>query len=157
MASTGFWKLAAEDPERIALIGPDDEPHTAGELLAAANRIANGLRALGLHNGDTVAAVLPNGLEMVELYLAALQIGLYLTPINHHLVGPEIAYIVGDSGAKVFVTHGRFADEATAAVKELGFPAATSFAVAGDDGVVPPGFRPFDELGAGQPDTAPPD
>jgi len=157
MASTGFWKLAAEDPERIALIGPDDDAHTAGELLAASNRIANGLRALGLHNGDTVAAVLPNGLEMVELYLAALQIGLYLTPINHHLVGPEIAYIVGDSGAKVFVTHGRFADEATAAVKELGFPEEASFAVAGDDGVVPPGFRPFEELGAGQPDTPPPD
>ena len=157
MASTGFWKLAAADPERIALIDPDDEAHTAGELLAACNRIANGLRALGLHNGDTVAAVLPNGLEMVELYLAALQIGLYLTPINHHLVGPEIAYIVGDSGAKVFVTHGRFADEATAAVEGAGLPQAASFAVAGDDGVVRPGFRPYEELGAGQPDTPPPD
>ena len=34
-----------------------------------------------------VATLLPNGAEMIELYLAALQAGWYLVPINHHLVG----------------------------------------------------------------------
>ncbi len=34
---------------------------------------------------------------MIELYLAATQAGLYLVPINHHLAGPEIAYILADS------------------------------------------------------------
>jgi long-chain acyl-CoA synthetase len=57
-----------------------------------------------------VATVLPNGAEMLEIYLAALQAGWYLVPINHHLVAPEIAYILKDSGAKVFVAHERFAD-----------------------------------------------
>ena len=33
---------------------------------------------------------------MIELYLAATQAGFFLTPINHHLTAPEIAYIVGD-------------------------------------------------------------
>ncbi|MCX8102737.1 MAG: AMP-binding protein, partial [Geminicoccaceae bacterium] len=59
----------------------------------ALGQVLHSLRALGLEQGDTVACVLPNGLEFIELYLAALQIGLYFTPINHHLVGPEIAYI----------------------------------------------------------------
>ena len=69
---------------------------TAGELAALANRIANGLQALGVRPDDTVAVVLPNCVEMLAAYLAGTQIGLYLTPINHHLVGPEIAYIVND-------------------------------------------------------------
>src|SRR5688500_6393605 len=115
MGDLGFWRLAEAKPERVALIDPDGGSHTAGELLARANRTAHGLRSLGLGRGDTVAVVLPNGLEMFDVYLAALQIGAYITPINHHLVGPEIAYILGDSEAKVFVSHERFAGPAAAA------------------------------------------
>ena len=146
----GFWNLATEDPERVALITPDELEHTAGELLAAANQVSHGLRALGLETGDTVACVLPNGLAMMELYLGALQIGLYLTPINHHLVGPEIAYIVNDSDAKVLVTDALFADEITKAVTEIDLPESGRFAVGDIDG-----FRPFAELKEGQPTTAP--
>ena len=60
--------------------------------------------------------------EVFELYLAVPQAGFYLVPINYHLVGPEIAYIVHDCEAKVFVAHERFADAASAAADEIGFP-----------------------------------
>jgi long-chain acyl-CoA synthetase len=152
MGDLGFWRLAEAHPERVAIIDPDGGEHTAGEMLARANRTAHGLRALGVGPGDTVAVVMPNGLEMMDVYLAALQIGVYITPINHHLVGPEIAYILGDSEAKVFITHERFTEAATAAASELDFPAERRFAV----GTVE-GFRPYAELTDGQPDTAPPD
>jgi long-chain acyl-CoA synthetase len=148
----GFWRLAQADPDRTALVTPDGREHTAGELLAAANQVAHGLRALGLERGDTVAAVMPNGLEFLELYLGATQVGLYLTPINHHLVGPEIAYIVDDSDAKVLVGHERFAAELTKAAAEIDVPADGRFAVGSIDG-----FRPWAELTDGQPDTAPRD
>ena len=149
----GFWRMATADPERVALITPDGLEHTAGELLAAANQISHGLRALGLERGDTVAVVLPNSFEMLAVYLGATQIGLYLTPINHHLVGPEIAYIVNDSEAKVLVGHERFAAELEKATTELAtLPADHRFAV----GTVE-GFRPYAELPAGQPTTAPAD
>lgn len=157
MPSTGFWRLAAEDPDRIAVIDPDENPHTAGDLLAACNQVAHGLRALGLGNGDVVAMVVPNGIEMLELYLAAMQIGLYVTPINHHLVGPEIAHILADSGAKAFVAHGRFATECATAVAEVGFPADASFCIPGDEGETIPGFRAYAELKDGQPTTLPDD
>jgi acyl-CoA synthetase (AMP-forming)/AMP-acid ligase II len=107
MADLGFWRLAEADPAHLALVGPDGTERTAGELLAAANRAAHGLRALGLEAGDTVALLLPNSIELIEIYLGALQIGLYVTPINWHLVGPEVAYILSDSDAKVFVAHER--------------------------------------------------
>ncbi len=109
MTELGFWRMAQADPDRVALVAPDGTEHTAGELLAAANQVSHGLRALGCEVGDTVACVVPNGLEMLEYYLGATQIGLYITPINHHLVGPEIAYIVNDSDAKVLLGHERFA------------------------------------------------
>ena len=148
----GFWNLATEDPERVALVAQDGRSRTAGELLAAANQVSHGLRALGLETGDTVAVVLPNDLPMLEVYLGATQIGLYVTPINHHLVGPEIAYIVNDSDAKVFVTDERFADEIAKAMTEIDIPTTNLFAVGPIEG-----FRPYSELTAGQPTTAPAD
>src|SRR4051812_48515707 len=119
MAELGFFRQTAANPERVALIGPDGTEVTAGALAARANQVAHGLRALGLEKGDTVAVVVPNGVEMMELVLGAQQIGLYMTPINHHLVGPEIAYIVNDSDAKVLVGHERFADALVAAGEEI--------------------------------------
>ena len=74
---------------------------------------------------DTLALVLPNGVEMIAAYLAGTQIGCYVTPINHHLVGPEIAYIVSDSEAKVLIGHERFAERARPrSLAELGDAAA---------------------------------
>ncbi|MCU1356009.1 MAG: acyl-CoA synthetase [Acidimicrobiales bacterium] len=150
MADLGFWRLAEADPERVALVDPQGAEHTAGALVGRANQVARGLRAMGLEPGDTVAALLPNGAQFIELYLAALQVGLYFTPINTHLVGPEVAYIVADSDARVFVSHERFADAATAAADEADVPGDARFAV----GPVP-GFRSFDELGADQSTDAP--
>ena len=71
MSDYGFWNLAQKNPSRVALVEPDGRSVTAGELLAAANRLVHGLRALGLQQGDCVATVLPNGAPMIELYLAA--------------------------------------------------------------------------------------
>ena len=150
MSETGFWKLAEADPARIAVIEPDHTPVSAGDLLAGANQIVHGLRALGLEEGDVIAAVLPNSSTVLELFLAATQAGLYFTPINHHLAGPEIAYIVEDSEAKALFGHERFAGVLEKAVAELGYPPDRCFSV----GEVS-GFRPYDEIKAGQPTSRP--
>ena len=117
MAELGFWNLAHENPDFLAAVEADGTEITAGELLAAANQVARGLRALGLERGDCVATVLPNGREMLEVALGATQIGLYVTPINYHLTGPEIAYIVENSESKALVCSARYADVCTAAVQ----------------------------------------
>lgn len=131
MTETGFWRLAAADPDRIAVIDPEGSEVSAGELLRRSNQVANGLLAAGLTTGDTVATLLPNGLEMLEVYFGVMQIGLYLTPINHHLVGPEVAHILADSGAGVFVSHDRFADVAGTATAAAGLVADATFVVGG--------------------------
>jgi long-chain acyl-CoA synthetase len=148
----GVWTFARESPARLALVAPDGSELTFGELAARANQLAHGLRALGLRSGDTVAFALPSGAEVVALCLACLQTGLYAVPLNTHLVGPEIAYIVTDSETKAFIGHERFAAACQAAVEEVELPADRRFAV----GAIP-GFRSFDELASGQPDTRPAD
>lgn len=87
----GFWLHARQNPDAVAVIDPDGSEHTAGHILAAANRITHGLRALGLERGDAVAIMLPNGHEVIEVFMAVAQAGLYVTPLNWHLTAPEIA------------------------------------------------------------------
>ncbi|QUI35206.1 acyl-CoA synthetase [Streptomyces alfalfae] len=148
----GFWAQAAADPGRPVLVTPGGEQWTAGRLHAAVNQLVHGLRAAGLQRGDAFAVVLPNGVEFLTAYLAASQAGFYLVPVNHHLVGPEIAWIVTDSGAKALIAHERFAGAAAAAADEAALPATHRYAV-GDV----PGFRPYARLLEGQPDSAPAD
>ena len=149
----GFWDIAKARPDHLAIVDPDERHISAGELLASCNQVVHGLRAMGLQPGDAVAMLLPNSVEVFELFLALGQAGIYLIPINWHLVGPEIAYIVQDCEAKAFVAHARFADTAKAAADEIDFPAEGRFAVGGDID----GFRSYDELKAGQPTDTPGD
>ncbi|WP_156724865.1 acyl-CoA synthetase [Streptomyces apocyni] len=149
-APNGFWAQATADPERTILLAPDGTRWTAGELHADVNRLVRGLRAAGLERGDAFAVVLPNGVEFISAYLAAAQAGLYLVPVNHHLVGPEIAWIVSDSGAKVLIAHERFADAATAAADEAKLPASHRYTVG-----TAQGFRPYAELLDGHQDSVP--
>jgi long-chain acyl-CoA synthetase len=153
MASLGFWKLAQEHPSHRAVIDPEGRETTAGALLGAANRVVHGLRARGLRAGDTVAVVLGNEIAMLELFLAAWQAGLYITPLNAHLTAPEIAYILGDCDAKAIVCGARTAEATSRAARECGaIGRAACFTTGGE---VPPGFQPYEELTRGQPDTLP--
>lgn len=71
------------------------------------DRLAGGLAAAGLTSGDRVAVLLPNGLEIVEIYLAAAKLGAIAVPLNPMFTPREIEYVVTNSGARVFVTSAR--------------------------------------------------
>jgi long-chain acyl-CoA synthetase len=150
IGDVSYWSVAEADPSRLALVDPWERRVSAGELLAGARRVANGLRARGLRPGDAIAAVLPNSVEAAELYLAAAEAGWYLVPINFHLVGPEIAHIARDSEAKVLVAHERYAEGCRGAADELGWTSECCLAV----GAVP-GFGFYEALREGQPASAP--
>ncbi len=152
MGNLGFWRLAQRDPSWIAAVDPDGTEHTAGELLARSNRLVHGLRALGVQKGDGICGLVPNGVDGLVLYLAALQAGWYYTPINWHLTGPEIGYIVADSEAKAFFVDERYAAEGVRGADEAGLDPRRRFAFGAVEG-----FRPAAEVEDGQPDTAPDD
>ncbi|MFT5604166.1 MAG: long-chain acyl-CoA synthetase [Paracoccaceae bacterium] len=146
----GFWHFAEANPDAPALIARDGDSLrrvSRGELLAQSNRLAHGLRELGLTPGDAVAIAAPNTVENIELYLAAIQMGLYLVPLNWHLAAPEIQYILKDSGARVFIAHEKLHATAQNAVSELSCHCYAIGAI--------PSFGSFCELTDGQPTTLP--
>ena len=55
---------------------------TFGELEARSNRLAHVLRARGLGRGDRLAFFLGNRVEIIDLWLAGVKLGLILVPIN---------------------------------------------------------------------------
>ena len=146
----GVWLIAAEDPSRTAVIEADGITLTFGELAERANRALHVLRTLGLSPGDAVAVVLANEAAMIELNLAALQGGLYLVPVNNRLTATEIAYILGDSGARALICSPRFADICRDAVAELA--AAPACLITGPS---VHGFRSYGELTRDAPATRP--
>ncbi|WP_207537911.1 acyl-CoA synthetase [Sabulicella rubraurantiaca] len=78
---------------------------TRAALLSRARRAATGLRALGVSPGDSVALLLRNDFPFVEASIAATILGGYAVPVNWHWKPEEVAYLLGDCGAKVVVAH----------------------------------------------------
>ncbi len=151
MINIRFWSRAAAEPDRIVLVTSDGVEHRAGDVLDLANQIVNRLRAGGADVGDVLATVLPNGLEVLAAYLAAMQAGWYLTPINHHLTESEIGYLVENSGARCVIAHERFAGTVTAALEPLASTPELVFVGEVD------GYESVDQWLAATPATTPSD
>jgi long-chain acyl-CoA synthetase len=75
------------------------------EMLVRANRAARGLRELGIERDDALAVLLRNDFPFFEAAYAANRLGVHLVPINWHFSGPEVQYILEDSGAKSLIAH----------------------------------------------------
>jgi long-chain acyl-CoA synthetase len=147
----GFRLWAEAEPDLRAVVDARGRELTYAELLAEVNRLSHGFRAVaGLRTGDTVACVMTNSIEMLTVYLAAMQTGLYFVTINYHLTAPEIAYIVENSGASVIVCSERVADVVQEAI---GISPAEGFV----DGHARGTLRSLAELREGMPATLPED
>ena len=79
----------------------------AGAVEAVARRAAT-LQAAGVVRGDRVAILCSNRVEFLEVFLACGWIGAVSVPINSASMGPQIAYFLGDSGARLMVMEAPF-------------------------------------------------
>ncbi|MBW2267009.1 MAG: AMP-binding protein [Deltaproteobacteria bacterium] len=70
---------------------------------------------LGVRPHEHAAYLIGNRVEAVELILASLVSGTWMTPINHRLQPDEIAHVVRDSGAKVVFVDAEHGELARAA------------------------------------------
>jgi long-chain acyl-CoA synthetase len=90
-------------PNKTALIF-EGKFFTYTDLDQMANRIANGLRGLGIKRGDRVALFLPNIPEFVICYLGILKIGAVAVSLNVMLKSGEVKFILNDCTAKALIT-----------------------------------------------------
>ena len=92
---------AALLPGKVAIRSGDRSLGYA-ELDAAANRVANGLRSLGIGRGDRVVLSCPNVPEFAVVYFGILKSGAVVVPISVLLRAPDIAYHLQDSQATAY-------------------------------------------------------
>lgn len=91
--------------DKVALVdGESGVVTTYVRLFGRADRAAAWLLSLGLEPGQGIAVLLENRPELLEIALAARRAGLYYTVISTHLNVEEVSYIVGDCGARLFIT-----------------------------------------------------
>jgi len=97
---------AQQDPTRTAVVTKFGS-RTFGELNARCNQLARVLRNAGLEPDDSVAMLMTNRPEFIEIYYACMRAGFRVTPINWHLTGDNASYIVGNCEAKAFIADAR--------------------------------------------------
>ncbi len=138
---------ARNSPDKIAYqMAGSGKAITYRELDELSNQGAHLFRALGLKPGDHIAFLMENRLAFMEIAWAAQRSGLYYTAISRYLTKNEIAYIIKDCGAKVFITSPKCAEQ----VRELVTGAADEplFFMLDE---AEPGFRSWDKEAAAQP------
>jgi fatty-acyl-CoA synthase len=121
----GSWAVrrARMSPNRIAVIH-DRLQWTYADLAARSNGAAHALRGLGVGHGDRVAYLGPNHPAFLATLFGTGLLGGVFVPLNWRLAVPELAYILGDSGADVLVYAGQHSQTAAALdVRALPFEA----------------------------------
>src|SRR6266536_3455407 len=93
---------------------------TYKELDQASARVAGLLGERGLKPGDRVGIMLPNVAEFAVVYYGVLRAGGVVVPMNPLLKSREVAYYLGDSGARVVLAWQAAAGEAAKGAADAG-------------------------------------
>ena len=108
-------RSAARTPGRIAVrfadSGGDEREWTYAELDDAVTRAAGHLLETGAVKGDRVAAYGKNSDAYLIGFLACARAGLVHVPVNDSLTGPELSYVLAQSGSTVVLVDPALADE----------------------------------------------
>src|SRR5712692_2286789 len=112
-------RAAADHPGRPA-IRLDDLVLTYSQLREAAGQVTSLLISAGIAPGDRVGIMLPNVPAFPIVFYGALGAGAVVVPMNPLLKSREVAYYLGDSGAKVLFAWHAAASEAAKGAAETG-------------------------------------
>ena len=112
-------RAAADHPDRPAL-RLDDLVLTYAQLREAAGRMSALLAARGVQPGDRVGIMLPNVPAFPIAFYGALAAGAIVVPMNPLLKSREVAYYLGDSGARVVLAWHAAAGEAAKGAADAG-------------------------------------
>jgi long-chain acyl-CoA synthetase len=131
----------------------DGKRLTFAEFDRRINRAANALAAAGIRKGDRFATVLPNSLELLELYWAAAKTGAVIVPLPTLLRGPGLSSLLSDSGSTAVVANAACAPLLDDVRGELAGIAAGRWFLAG--GESRPGWARWDRALAEAEDAPP--
>ncbi|WP_367336842.1 class I adenylate-forming enzyme family protein [Phycicoccus sp.] len=114
-----FRDRVAEDPDALALVdaankealvGTPARRLTWGELASEVDALTARLAELGLTRGDILATQMPNTVELVEVYLAAWQLGVVVSPLAVQYREHELTGMARQAEFAAYLTSGRCGD-----------------------------------------------
>lgn len=105
-------EASAQDYPASPAVIFNDRTLTYAQLNGAANMFANGLRKLGIGQGDKVAVMIPNLPYFPIAYYGILKTGATVVPFNVLFTAREVAYHLQDSDAAALVGFAMFAEPA---------------------------------------------
>lgn len=97
MNLTDLFDLSFVDRREAVAVEFQGRTLTFGDIDERSNRVAHLLLDRGLKIGDRLCCYLPNCLEMIDIYLACVKLGVIFTPINILYKEREIAHILSDA------------------------------------------------------------
>ncbi len=107
----GIHITATEDPSRLAIVCGGQRV-SFGELETRISQVARRLQSAGLGEGDSVAVIMHNSVDMFAVWNGVARIGGLVIPISYRLTAPEAAYIITDCDARALIYDDRDAIEA---------------------------------------------
>ena len=123
MIQNGYWHnktildsldaAVQQYPDKVALVSYKTNQtaqvsFTYRELLETSNKIALGLKALGVEKKDIVSCQLPNWWEFTLLYIACRRLGAVLNPLMPIFRERELEFMLKHSESKVFIVPKKF-------------------------------------------------
>ncbi|MFJ7726461.1 acyl-CoA synthetase [Neobacillus sp. NPDC097160] len=100
---------------KVAIYWEDNANHsrvvTYQELRELSNKFGNALKSMGLKKGDTVIIILPRIPETYITYVAALKLGLVVSPGTEMLRQKDLLYRIKHSQAKAIICHHSLAEK----------------------------------------------
>lgn len=102
----------------LAVFGTETITYAGMRDRAAA--VAGGLSALGVGRGDVVGLLAHNSIDFLTTIYASNHLGAIAMPVNWRLAGPELAFILDHSQAKVLVCGEELVESGERALSQLG-------------------------------------
>jgi long-chain acyl-CoA synthetase len=103
------WRNAQYRPDCLAVVFQERRLNWR-EFNQRVNRVANAFLSLGVTKGAKVATILPNSLELLEVYWATAKIGAVVVPLSPLLRGKGLTTLLNDSDTALVVTHKAFVE-----------------------------------------------
>ena len=113
-----FSRHARYRPDHLAVVF-EDQRLTWLEFNKQINRLANALVNLGIQKGDKVTTILPNCLELLEIYWALAKIGAVVVPASTLLLEQAMKTLLQDSDSVLLITNSQFVEKIDAIKSEL--------------------------------------
>ena len=131
-----------DPPNRVALVGGTELRVTFEDLDQRVRACALRLMDLGLKRDDILITQLPNIVEYVAIYLAAMRLGVVLSPVPMQFRRHELEQIIGLTEASLVLTVSHFKGTQPHEEARIGAsPSGARVVVLGDE--APEGTSPF--------------